>query len=182
MSLWYDLIILFLLLGGLATGFGLGLVRQTINVLGLYFGLVFASYYHPIVTRFVRTRFGETDSLGRETALFFVLFAIIWAFVNVGAFFSFRQAPRFLPATLDRLAGMVLGLLTGFVVAVIVTLLLNYATSVEWPQNNGLRLFIDRGIDRSTLRVLLFNAIPLLADTIEPWVPRGLPNFFTVRP
>lgn len=175
---WYDLILILILLGALALGFAMGLVRQLINVLGLFFGLVFASYYHPTITRFVRERFGEADSLGREAFIFFLAFAVVWAFINIGAFFSFRQAPRFLPDTLDRILGMGLGVITGTVACVIITLLLGFATSVKWPQNDGLRLLIAGGIEGSTLLTTITSLIPLLGNMIEPFLPNGLPSFF----
>ncbi|MBA3532594.1 MAG: CvpA family protein [Ardenticatenales bacterium] len=174
----YDIFILLIILGGMLVGFTMGLVRQAINIAGLYFGLVFASYYHPTFTRWARETLGEADSLGRETMIFFLVFGIIWAFINVGAFFSFRQAPRFLPAAVDRLIGMALGIFTGVLMVVIITLLLDYATDVSWPQNDGLRVFIRESMEVSGLRRFFVGLVPTVASTIQPFMPRGLPAFF----
>lgn len=181
MAIWYDFFLLLLVFSGMLLGFSMGLVRQLINILGLYFGIVFAAYFHPMVNRWAAKMLGESDGLSREAMLFFVVFFIIWLFINLGAYYSFRTAPRFLPATLDRLMGMLTGILTGLLMAVVVTLLLSYTVSVEWPQNNALRLGIQESIELSSLRPVIGSLIPTLANMIKPWLPAGLPSFFFVR-
>jgi uncharacterized membrane protein required for colicin V production len=176
--MFYDIFILLIIFGSMLVGFSMGLVRQAINIAGLYFGLVFAAYYHPTFTRWARESLGDADSLGREAMIFFVVFGLIWAFINIGAYFSFRQAPRFLPASLDKLVGMGLGIITGVLAVVIVTLLLDYATDVTWPQNDGLRVFLRGAMEVSGLRRFFLGLVPTVAGSIEPFMPRGLPAFF----
>jgi uncharacterized membrane protein required for colicin V production len=177
----YDIIIIFSLLFSLAIGFNLGLVRQIINVLGLYFGLVFASYYHLFIIQWVRGQFGQAESFGRETFIFFLIWGMIWGFINLGAHFSFRnQKPRFLPAIVDKLSGMILGILIGLVFVIILTLLLGYGTSIEWAESDGLRILIADAIQKGILpRLLVGRYLPFLVTIIEPWLPTGLPVFFT---
>lgn len=177
----YDMFILLLIFGSMLAGFSMGLVRQLINILGLFFGLLFASYYHNAVVSWARERLGSADSLGREALLFFLVFGLVWAFVNVGAYFSLKHPPRFLPGALDRLAGMALGIFTGALLVVMVTLLLSYATEVEWPDNNEMRLFIQGSIEQSGLSRFFLNLVPTVAGMIEPFMPRGLPNFFSIK-
>lgn len=177
----YDVIIIFALLFSLAIGFSSGLVRQVINVLGLYFGLVFASYYHSPIIKWVRENFGQAESFGRETFLFFLVWGVVWGFINLGAHVSFRnQKPRFLPAIVDKLAGAFLGILIGLVFVIMGTLLLAYGTSIEWAEYDGLRILIADAIQKGILpRLLVGRYLPYLAALIEPWVPTGLPVFFT---
>ncbi len=179
MSLWYDLILLFFLLGGIAAGFAMGLFRQLINVAALVFAIVFAAYYHPTIARFARERLGETEGYGRDALLFFLIFLGVWLFINIGIHLSFKHPPRFLPGTLDKLVGMVVGLVSGVFAAVIVTLLLNYATAIEWPQNDAFRLAIQDGIRASSIKGLLFGYVPMMTQYLEPLLPRGLPAFFS---
>jgi uncharacterized membrane protein required for colicin V production len=180
MALWYDLFLLLVIFFGMLLGFSMGMVRQAINILGLFFGILFASYFHGPVVRWARQVLGETDTFTREAVLFAVIFILIWAFINVGAYYSFRVAPRFLPATLDKVIGMMMGVVTGLLIALITTLLLNYAVSVQWPQNNDLRLAIQQAIDISTLRPFIAAMIPALANMLRPMLPSGLPSFFFV--
>lgn len=181
MGIWYDFFILLLIFGGMLLGFSLGLVRQSINVLGLYFGIVAASYFHPTIMRWIRQQLGETSDFSRETFIFFLVFALVWLFINGGAYYSFRTAPRFLPAAADRLLGMLLGVFTGVLSAVLITMLLSYSTEVAWPRNNEVRIIIQRLIDQSTLRdTLLAQVFPTLTRMVEPWLPSGLPAFFTI--
>jgi uncharacterized membrane protein required for colicin V production len=179
MSIWFDIVLIFLLLGGIAAGFAMGLFRQIVNVLALLFAFVFASYYQPNIARFVRERLGEEEGFGRDALVYFLVFLAIWLFINFGVAFSFRSPPRFLPGTLDRLAGMVVGVASGTILVVIITLLLNYATTVTWPRNDELRVFINEGINASTIRGLLFAYVPEVTEYLEPLLPRGLPAFFS---
>jgi uncharacterized membrane protein required for colicin V production len=182
MGITYDVFLLLLIFGGMLTGFSTGLMRQVINLVGLYFGIVFAAFYHPMLVRWATRMLGESQSLGREALLFFLIFVAIWGFVVVGAYYGLRGTPRFLPLTTDRLAGMVLGMGAGVLVAVVVTLLLGYTTEVPWPRDNGIRLFISSSIDASSLSSFLSGLVPTVAGAIEPWVPRGLPSFFHLIP
>lgn len=179
MGIWFDLFILLLIFGAMFLGFSQGLVRQLFNMVGVYFGLVVASYFHPAVTRWATRIMGQTESFSREAILFFMVFALIWALFNIGAYVSFRTAPKFLPATMDSLVGMLVGLFTGSLVALVAALLLNYATAVPWPQSNGFREAISSAIELSALRPLIGTMIPTLVNLIEPWIPRGLPSFFS---
>jgi uncharacterized membrane protein required for colicin V production len=179
MGIWFDLLTLLLIFSAMFLGFSQGLVRQLFNLFGVYFGLVVASYFHPIVTRWATRLMGQTETFSREAILFFIVFALVWALFNLGAYFSFRVAPKFLPATLDSLMGMLVGVFAGSLVALVAALLLNYATAVPWPQSNGLRETISSAIELSALRPLIGTMIPTLVNLIEPWIPRGLPSFFS---
>lgn len=178
MAIWYDLFLLLLIFSGMLLGFSMGLVRQVINIVALYIGLVTASFFQVRLMRMATNVMGQSDSLVRETVIFLVVFVIVWLIFNVAAFISFRTAPRFLPDTADRLVGMLLGVVTGLLLAAVVTLALSYATSVEWPQNNETRRAIQGLIEASTIRPFVGALIPALAQTIEPWLPAGLPSFF----
>lgn len=179
MNIWYDIVLLFFVLGGVAMGFAMGLFRQLVNMLALIFAFMFASYYQPTIARFVRERVGQEEGFGRDALVYFLVFLGIWLLINFGVHFSFRSPPKFLPGTLDKLAGMLVGLVSGTVMVVIMTLLLNYATSVPWPRNDELRLFINQGIALSSIRTLLFGYVPEVTRYMEPLLPRGLPAFFS---
>ncbi len=179
MNIWYDVFSILVIFSGMMFGFNMGLVRQVVSVAGLYFGLVFASYFQPQVTRLAAMMLGEASSLTRDAILFFLVFTLVWMLINVGGHFSFRQAPRFMTPALDRVLGAILGSLTGVLAIVIITLLLSYATQVTWPQNNGLRSFLQGSIQASFLRPLFLSIIPTVANSLEPWLPRGLPAFFS---
>ncbi len=182
MTLWYDVVTLMIIFAGMLAGFSMGMVRQLFNVGGLYFGLVFAAYFHPVVSRFATRLLGESDTLSRDAGLFFAVFVAIWLAINLAVYYSFRQPPRFLPASLDRLVGMLLGGVSGILAAIIVSLLLIYGTSVSWPQNNQVRLFVYEGVTGSLLQPVLTSLIPTVVGALEPLLPRGLPAFFsTVR-
>lgn len=180
MTIWYDILLIFVIFFGVTVGFNMGMVRQIFSFAGLCFGLIFASYFLPLMNRLASNLMGEAQSLAREAILFFIVFALIWGFINLGIYVSFRQPPRFLPDAVDRLVGSAFGVFTGILAAVIITLLLSYSTAVTWPNYNGIRQTFDRGIAASTLSPVFLEMIPTIGNMIEPLLPYGLPSFFVV--
>jgi hypothetical protein len=106
---------------------------------------------------------------------------LVWGLISLGAHFSFREPPRFLPAGVDRVVGALIGAGTGLLASVIITVLISYAISVPWPQNNGLRESLEASMNASFLQSYFTGMIPVVASTLEPWLPRGLPAFFLFR-
>ena len=179
MSVVFDILMMIVVLGGMLFGFSTGFVRQALNIAGLFFGMLLASYFYPSYTRWAAQTLKSGDSLSRNTLLFFVIFLLVWLLVNFGAYFSFRARAQFLPASLDRLLGMVLGLVTGLALASLLVLLLQYAVLVPWPENNALRLSIHDMVRASAVKPFLISLVPALAGLLKPLLPYGLPAFFS---
>lgn len=179
MSVVFDILMMVVVLGGMLFGFTTGFMRQALNIAGLFFGMLLASYFYPSYTRWAAHALKAGDSLGRNTLLFFIIFLLIWLLVNAGAYFSFRTTTRFLPASVDRLLGMVLGIVTGLALATLLVLLLQYAVLVPWPSNNALRQSIYDTIRASSVRPFLLSLVPAITGLLKPLLPYGLPGFFT---
>ncbi|MDQ7029478.1 MAG: hypothetical protein Q9O62_06715 [Ardenticatenia bacterium] len=102
----------------------------------------------------------------------------VWSGINLGVRFGFEQASLRLGGTVDRLAGMALGLISGFFWATVLTLALNFMTSVPWINYNTVRLFIREGIARSLLVPMIITTLPVLAQLVSPWMSGYLPPIF----
>ncbi len=162
-------------------GFARGFLLQAINLLALYLGLVVASAYQPSVSRFITRILGPTDTLVRDSVVFFLIVLGVWGLINLAVRFGFQETPLRFGGTLDRLAGLVLGLIAGFFWALVLTLALSFMTSVPWPNYNAVREFVRAGIANSFLVPLIITTVPFVAQLVSPWVSGYLPPIFFPR-
>lgn len=173
--LWFDTLLILLIISAMLAGFADGFVLQAVNLLGLYVGLALAAAYQPRISRIVRGILGPTETLVRDTVIFLLITVIIWVLINVATRFAFEVGRLRTGQTLDRLGGLALGLLSGFILSLLAILLLSFMTSVPWPDYNGLRLFVVNGMNHSQVRDQILSTTPLLVEFIRPWVSGYIP-------
>ena len=178
LSLWFDTLLILVIIGTMLAGFADGFVLQMINLAAFYLGLAMAAAYQTRISRIVEDFLGPTDSLVRDTVIFVIIVFVIWGLVNLATRFGFESERFRTGQTIDRLGGLVLGLVMGFVAALMIVLILSFVTSVPWPDYNGLRNFLVTGLDRSLIRRQLLSWVPLLVEIIRPWVPGYVPPIF----
>lgn len=176
--LWFDTLLILIIIGAMLAGFADGFVLQAVNLLGLYFGLALAAAYQPRVSRIVKGILGPTDTLVRDTVIFLLITAIIWLLINLATRFAFETGRLRTGQTVDRLGGLALGLVSGFILSLVTILLLSFMTSVSWPDYNGLRLFVVNGMNRSLVRDQILATTPMLVELIRPWVSGYVPPIF----
>lgn len=171
-----DILIIFLLLGGLITGFRRGLIVQLIHMTGFIIALVVAyTYYKTLAEKFVlwvpypgvtansKLSFvvGELDL--DETfyrILAFVLIFIIVKFVLqlVASMFDFLT---YLPVLgfIARLTGALFGFIE-FYILIFLVLYVGYLLPIE---------FIQKTIGNSILAGTMFEHTPFLSETVKNW-------------
>lgn len=171
-----DILIIFLLLGGLITGFRRGLIVQLIHMTGFIIALVVAyTYYKTLAEKFVlwvpypgvtadsKLSFvvGELDL--DETfyrILAFVLIFIIVKFVLqlVASMFDFLT---YLPVLgfVARLTGALFGFIE-FYILIFLVLYVGYLLPIE---------FIQKTIGNSILAGTMFEHTPFLSETVKNW-------------
>lgn len=176
--LWYDLVLLLVLLGSMLAGFARGFLLQAISLVALYLGLSVASAYQPRISRFMSRVLGPTDTLIRDAVVFFLIVLAVWGLINLAVRYGFRETSLRFGGTLDRLAGLALGMITGFFWALVLTIALSFMTSVPWPNYNAIREFVRAGIGHSFLVPLIITAVPYVAQLVSPWVSGYLPPIF----
>ncbi len=171
-----DLLIVFLLLGGLITGFRRGLIVQIIHMTGFIVALIVAyKYYKQLAEKFVlwipypgvtagsKLSFsvGELDL--DETfyrLLAFVLIFIVVKFVlqMIASMFDYL---KYLPVL--GFVARLTGALFGFVEFYIITFLMLYLVAMI-PTD-----FIQSLLSHSILADAMFDHTPILSETVKKW-------------
>lgn len=171
-----DLILLFLFLGGLITGFRRGLIVQLIHMTGFIIALIVAYiYYKPLADKFVlwipypgvtaASKLSWTvEQLDLDQTFYRVLaFVIIFIVVKfvlqlIASMFDFL---KFLPVLgfLSRFGGAVLG----FIEFYILIFLLLYLLAML-PLD-----FIQGMIGKSLLADAIFEHTPIISETVKNW-------------
>jgi uncharacterized membrane protein required for colicin V production len=171
-----DLIIIFLLLGGLITGFRRGLIVQIIHMSGFIIALIVAYlYYKQLAEKFVLwipypgVTAGSKLTLAVETLdldetfyrlLAFVLIFLVvkFALQLVASMFDFL---KYLPVLgfVWRFAGAAFGFIE-FYVLIFLVLYLVAMLPIEFIQNI---------LNNSILAGTMFEHTPLLSETVKKW-------------
>lgn len=172
----FDLILLFLFLGGLITGFRRGLIVQLIHMTGFFIALIVAYlYYIPLSEKFVlwipypgvtaASKLSWTvEQLDLDQTFYRVLaFVIIFIVVKfvlqlIASMFDFL---KFLPVLgfLSRFGGAILG----FIEFYILIFLLLYLMAML-PLD-----FLQEMIDKSLLADMIFEHTPVISETVKNW-------------
>ncbi len=180
---WLDIFLSLVFLGLVVLGFWQGLLREVWFLLSLYLAAVLASLYGDFVARLVGARVSEVGSSGEGGAVssalgFFVVFAlaVVILYAILASLFGHLRLRASL-LWLDKTGGIVLGLLTSFVVTSFIAYVLN--AILQWP---GPKEWLFLGVlqsQRGTAPVLqaLVTTRPVLLALIRPWLPAGLPAF-----
>lgn len=172
----FDLILLFLFLGGLITGFRRGLIVQLIHMTGFFIALIVAYlYYIPLSEKFVlwipypgvtaASKLSWTvEQLDLDQTFYRVLaFVIIFIVVKfvlqlIASMFDFL---KFLPVLgfLSRFGGAILG----FIEFYILIFLLLYLMAML-PLD-----FLQEMIGKSLLADMIFEHTPVISETVKNW-------------
>ncbi|HJF31905.1 MAG TPA: CvpA family protein [Sporosarcina psychrophila] len=171
-----DLLIIFLLFGGLVTGFRRGLIVQIIHMTGFIIALVVAySYYKQLAEKFVLwipypgvtagSKLSTTvDKLDLDETFYRLLaFVLIFLVVKFGlqliaSMFDFL---KYLPVLgfVARFTGAVFGFIEFYILMFLVLYLL-----AMLPID-----FIQDRISSSLLAKSMFEHTPLLSETVKKW-------------
>lgn len=171
-----DLILLFLFLGGLITGFRRGLIVQLIHMTGFIIALIVAYiYYIPLSEKFVlwipypgvtaASKLSWTvEQLDLDQTFYRILaFVIIFIVVKfvlqlIASMFDFL---KFLPVLgfLSRFGGALLGLIEFYILIFLVLYLLSM---LPLP-------FIQEMIGKSLLADAIFEHTPIFSETVKKW-------------
>jgi len=178
---WLDFVILLAILGFMGLGFAQGLIRRLIDLASLYLGLVVAALYGPRVSRFVETTLGPSETPGREALIFLGLVAIVVVGLNTAGYLTYRETGLPFSGTVDRLSGLVAGLVTGMVWILFSLLLIHFLIQVPWPAYDGVRKFFADAWRGSLLVPFFSQGVPLISFLVTPWLPAGLPAILSMQ-
>ncbi|WP_040286242.1 CvpA family protein [Sporosarcina koreensis] len=171
-----DILILFLLLGGLITGFRRGLLVQVLHMTGFIISFIVAfAYYKQLAEKFVlwipypgvtaesklTWAFGELDldqTFYRLLAFILIFFAVKFVLQLIVSMFDFL---KYLPVLgfISRFFGAALGFVEFYVI-----ILLLVGVLALLPVD-----FIQKLVSSSLLAKTMFEHTPLLSNAVQNW-------------
>ncbi len=180
---WLDLFLALVFLGLVALGFWQGLLREIWFLISLYLAAVLASLYGDAAARLVGAQVVEVGPTGESgfvsSALgFFVVFALV--IIILYAILSSLFAQVRLRASLlwlDKTGGIVLGLLTSFLLTSFLAYILDALLKAPGPQEWAFLGILKSQRPGAPILQALVAARPVLLALLRPWLPAGLPAF-----
>jgi len=186
---WMEIFLSLVFLGLIALGFWQGLLRELWFLLSLYLGSVLASLYGDYVglyvSQAVRPQAGmEAGARTIASAWGFVVVLVVATATLAAVLYSLLGQLRLRASllALDKLGGIVLGLLTALLITSLVAFLLHAVLSSpavpgEWVFLSVLRKQRDWPI------ISLFRSThPVIMAILLPWLPGGGPAFLQTLP
>jgi uncharacterized membrane protein required for colicin V production len=174
---WLDILVGLIFLGLVALGFWQGLLRELWFLISLYLGAVLASLGGDYLGGFIQGRVGTDVPEVASAWGFFIVFVFTTALLYAIIFLMVGHLQ--LPATLlvvDKIGGVVLGLVTGLIVTMFVAFVLDAVIPLgpeQWAFTTALK---KQRLTAPVYNVFLSTRHVVLA-TIEPWVPADMPFF-----
>lgn len=171
-----DLLIVFLLLGGLITGFRRGLIVQVIHMTGFIISLIVAfMYYKPLANKFVLwvpypgVTAGSKLHFPVEQLDLDETFYRLLAFILI--FFTVKILLQLVASMLDFLkylpvlgfAARLLGAALGFIEFYFILFFILYFLAMI-PIG-----FIQNAFDHSLLAKTMFEHTPIISETVKKW-------------
>jgi len=181
---WLDIFLALLFVGLVAIGVWQGLLREVWFLLSLYLSAVLASLYGDYVAGLIGTQVQPVEAGAAAGSVssalgFFIVFAlsVIVLFAILASLFSHVRLRASL-LWLDKMGGIVLGLITAFVLTSIVAYVLHGLLGGAGPHQEYAFFAVLRD-QRATSPLLnaFLTARPVILATIRPWLPGGLPAF-----
>jgi uncharacterized membrane protein required for colicin V production len=179
-----DLVFVFLFVGALALGFFQGMIRLLVLIIAFYLSLVLASLYFPALANVFVERFGTERYVGEYTG-FMIVFLLGVFILGAAGLYTFRYAQ--LPGQLqyiDRIFGLVLGLLFGTLLISIFAVVLWNMMIVRGGRSVDLPLMQVLGSQVASSTLLQFFANQLLDQMytiLDPVLPDGAQIIFSVQ-
>lgn len=175
---WLDALLILLILTGVGIGFLQGLIRQVLNFLSLYVALAMASYFHLGLGDWLQFLAGN---ISPEVKVVFSFLTLL----TFGYIVLIALSQRAFPETsleglrmMDQLGGLILGFFLISLQIGVALRIFEILGSAFWFQAEGLRLAIQRAMTTSALVPFFRAYLLVIAQTLIPLLPAGLPRFF----
>jgi uncharacterized membrane protein required for colicin V production len=172
---WLDLTVVGAVAAGLLFGAQRGILRQAALMVGFYVSLVLAARYNGEAASILVAHLPRADlSIASAYTLAGLTvggtLGLGWLSQVVYPGWGLARAPMF-----DRLAGAGLGVAWSWAVLAFAMTVLLYGLSFGWGTQEPLRQEVAVQIENSRLTGVVRATLPSLRDTIQPWLPGGLP-------
>lgn len=177
-----DLLLLLVLVVLAITGFFQGAIKLLLALLTLYASILLASLYFKFVALYL-VRYAFSPVLADISSFCLVLLACFLILLAAGLYtFRYIRLPsRF--ELLDRIVGMVFGILLGIVASSLIAMLLRYAF-IDHDLASQMSLPLVRTFQASTrsarlLPVLLMHVMPQVYTLVAPLLPDAAVPLFS---
>lgn len=176
---WIDYVLIFMLLVGMAIGYAQGLIRELIGSAAVYVGLVIATqFFVPVTQGFATITRTPPNTLTNALSFFALLLLTIFV-LNLLGHDAYKSLKFKLFPFLDHLTGMVLGVLSMWVILTVMVNVLTFAINTQsWGSADGYRFILERGFTDSRIAEVTSTTLPMIVSTIRPWLPGGMPAIF----
>lgn len=176
-----DLLLVLLFVGVTAIGFFQGTIRLIVALVTFYASIVLASLYFRFLGVFF-TRRGTSEQVASSLSFFLILLVCFGLLFTAGMYtFRYVRISGRLDY-LDKILGTLLGMVLAAMVAVVLTMILNYtfvrydvAATASFPLTST----FQRSVRSSTVRPILLQHIrPRIFAAVAPFLPEAaLPLF-----
>lgn len=176
---WLDFVMIFMLLVGMALGYAQGLIRQVIGFAAVYIALVIATQFFVPLTQVIASVTLYPPNTLTNALSFFAIALVAILVLNLLGQDAYKQLRFKLPAFIDHLAGIVLGVASMWIVLTVVVNVLTFASNTQaWGTADPYRLILVNGLTYSRIAKETASTLPMIVATIRPWLPAGLPAIF----
>jgi uncharacterized membrane protein required for colicin V production len=181
MSDWLDYVLLIVLLAGLTVGYVQGLLRQVINLAAMYLAAILAAQYFHVLGNFLKSQLATTPGTLLNAASFFLVMFAVTALLNFLTFDAYKNTKLTLFPLLDRVGGMILGVIASWILITLAISVLAAAASTQyWASGEHFRQMLKDGIQGSQIALVTESTLPNILGAIKPWLPTGLPAIFDI--
>jgi len=175
---WFDFVLVVIVLVGVIAGYMQGLLRQLTGLIAFYIGLVMASYFHGTVEGWIDYFAPKMANVAQESLAFLAILALAYAILHWLGRQAFPETRLTALGFLDQLGGVMIGFLVVGIQIGVGVLILRFVSGVSWIRGDTVRLAFAQAIDTSYLVPNFQIYLNLVARTLIPWLPGGLPTFF----
>lgn len=175
-----DILIMLLLCAGTILGFYHGLIRTLFNTLLLYVVTIIAAFAYPTMAQGLAFVFPAASLQMRQVVAFLFVLLVLFNLIFFSTRASFKNREPFLPATLDKLGGMVAGFFMMALWIAIGLLILDFLLSLPWLQWQVVRDNLAVTFATSPFAGAVRTLLPYALETLKPWFAPfgGLPKLF----
>jgi uncharacterized membrane protein required for colicin V production len=170
---FFDILVLFALLGGAVLGFFRGFFRQAAATLVLYIAIVMASLAYPYLSRVLSQLTGQL-SHATDVLAFFVIMALVMILLFLGRNDLMSNTNTDRMGIWHNLSGMVFGFLNAAIICAVVVIVLRSVTAGDsWPAYGAIQTFFRRQLARSFMVYVFGPFTRLIISLVELWLFGG---------
>lgn len=178
----FDILLFQILLAGMALGMFRGFIRQAVSVAILYFAVVLSAMSYGWFAARIGGMAGNPNALSGSAA-FLMLLALLAGGFEAAVHKTYPRLEWKWLGGLNQLGGMLSGFLWAAVCTTFILMAINFAVNGgNWGPIEGTRRLLFDATERSALVTIYRNAFPVLAESLSPFFPGGLPPLFVPPP